>query len=182
MGRLRLRLRAAIGRFTHDERATTIVEFALLATPFFMLIFGIFELGLIFLVSTTLENAITASGRQIRTGEAQAAGTTAAQFKTSICNNMTWLGSACASNLNVDVRTYTNFTGITTPPSPVVNGAVNPAAMTWSPGGSGDIVVVRAYYSWQVITPLLNPTLINLGSNKRLISATIAFRNEPYDP
>ncbi len=181
MLRLRRRLRAAIGRFTGDERATTIVEFALLATPFFMLIFGIFEIGLIFLVSTTLENAITASGRQIRTGELQAAGTSASQFKTSICNNMSWLGSNCTSNLNVDVRTYASFAGVS-PPNPVVNGAVNPAAMTFTPGNSGDIVVVRAYYTWSVITPLLNPTLVNLAGNKHLITATIAFRNEPYNP
>lgn len=181
MGRFRQRLRAVVARFGGDERATTIVEFALLATPFFMLIFGILELGLIFLVSTTLENAVTASGRQIRTGQAQSSGMTAAQFKTNICNNMTWLGSSCATNLNVDVRTYGSFTGVTTP-SPVQNGAFNAAAMTFSPGGSSSIVVVRAYYQWNVITPLLNPTLVNLSGNQRLISATIVFRNEPYDP
>ena len=162
MRRLRQRLRTGIRRFVRNDSAATVVEFALLAMPFFALIFGIIEVGLIFLVDTTLENAVTASGRQIRTGELQTAGGTAATFKTSICANMSWLGGSCASNLDVDVRTYASFNAVTTP------------------GAAGDIVVVRAYYRWSIITPLLNSTLVNLGGNQRLISATVAFRNEPY--
>ncbi len=181
MQRFRLRLRKFVRRFVRHEGAATVVEFALLALPFFALIFGILELGFIFLVSTTLENAITISGRRIRTGELQgSADSTAGAFKNSICANMTWLSSTCASNLNVDVRTYTSFNNIT-PPDPVVNGVLN-TALPFTPGGPSDIVVVRAYYSWTIVTPLLNATLVNLGSNRSLISATVAFRNEPYTP
>jgi Flp pilus assembly protein TadG len=180
MRRLRQRYRAALRRFIRDERAATVVEFALLALPFFALIFGIIELGLVFLVATTLENAVTAAGRQIRTGELQSAGGTAATFKNTICANMSWLGSsACSTNLSVDVRTYTSFTNVT-PPNPVVNGAFQQNQMTFTPGSANDIVVVRAYYRWTVTTPLLNAALVNLGGSQRLISATVAFRNEPY--
>ena len=180
MGRLRRRFRSALRRFTGDERATTVVEFAILALPFFALIFGVIELGLVFLVSTTLENAITAAGRQIRTGELQSGGGTAATFKDTVCANMSWLGSStCASNLSIDVRTYSSFTNVTTP-NPMVNGAFQQNQMTFTPGSGSDIVVVRAYYRWSVSTPLLNSSLVNLGGNQRLISATVAFRNEPY--
>lgn len=176
---LRQRVRTGVRLFIRDDKAATAVEFALLALPFFALIFGIIEVGLVFLVSTTLENAVAASGRQIRTGELQSAGGTAATFKNAICANMSWLGSSCATNLNVDVRTYTSFGAVTTP-NPVVNGAFQQNQMTFTPGVAGDIVVVRAYYQWTIFTPLLNAALVNLGSNKHLISATVAFRNEPY--
>lgn len=176
---LRRHFRKGVRRFVRDEKAATVVEFALLAMPFFALIFGILEIGLVFLVSTTLENAINTSGRQIRTGELQNTGGTAATFKTAICANMAWLGTACSTNLNVDVRTYTSFNTVTTP-NPVVNGAFQSNQMTFTPGAAGDIVVVRAYYQWTIITPLLNTALVNLGGTKRLITSTVAFRNEPY--
>ena len=172
---LRLRLRKGVRRFVRNDSAATVVEFALLAMPFF----GIIEVGLIFLVDTTLENAVMASGRQIRTGELQAGGGTATTFKTSICANMSWLGASCSSNLDVDVRTYASFNAVTTP-NPVVNGAFANNTLVFTPGAAGDIVVVRAYYRWSIITPLLNSTLVNLGGNQRLITATVAFRNEPY--
>lgn len=180
MRRLRQRYRAALRRFIRDERAATVVEFALLALPFFALIFGIIELGLVFLVSTTLENAVMAAGRQIRTGELQTASGNVNTFKSNVCANMSWLGSSnCLTNLNVDVRTYTSFTSIS-PPNPVVNGTFQQNQMTFTPGSANDIVVVRAYYRWSISTPLLNAGLVNLSGNQRLISATVAFRNEPY--
>jgi Flp pilus assembly protein TadG len=179
MRSLRTRLRSFIRRFVRHDGATTVVEFAILALPFFTLIFGVIELGLVFLVSTTLENAIMASGRTIRTGELQGSGGTAATFKSAICANMSWLGTNCAANLNVDVRTYTSFNAVTTP-NPVVNGAFQQNQMTFTPGSASDIVVVRAYYAWTINTPLLNAALINMSGNRRLITATVAFRNEPY--
>jgi Flp pilus assembly protein TadG len=179
MRSLRTRLRSFIRRFVRHVGAATVVEFALLALPFFTLIFGIIELGLVFLVSTTLENAIMASGRTIRTGELQSGGGSASTFKSAICANMSWLGTNCATNLNVDVRTYTSFNSVTTP-NPVVNGAFQQNQMTFTPGSASDIVVVRAYYAWTINTPLLNAALINMSGNRRLITATVAFRNEPY--
>ncbi len=56
---------------------------ALIATPFFLLLFGIVELGMIFLVASSLENATAEAARTIRTGEMQTAGgATASTFKT----------------------------------------------------------------------------------------------------
>ena len=47
---LRRHFRKGVRRFVRDEKAATVVEFALLAMPFFALIFGILEIGLVFLV------------------------------------------------------------------------------------------------------------------------------------
>ena len=48
------------------------------------------------------------------------------------------------------------------------------------PGRTGDIVVVRLFYKWPVFVTGLGFNLTNIGSNKRLLTATAAFQNEPY--
>ena len=174
------RATALIARFAHDRDGAAAVELALVATPFFMLLFGIIELALIFLVSSSLENATMEAARTIRTGQLQTGGSaTATAFKTAICNNFGWLQSDCSANLSVDVRTFATFQSVTAP-QPVTNGVFNPAALTFTPGGPTDIVVVRAYYQWPLIAPLMDQALQQLSGGKVLITSTATFRNEPY--
>ena len=47
-------------------------------------------------------------------------------------------------------------------------------------GGPGDIVVVRLFYQWPLVVTGLGWNPSNINGNKRLLSATAAFRNEPY--
>jgi Flp pilus assembly protein TadG len=170
---------AFVRRFLRARRGATAVEFAFVALPFISLLFATLELGMVFLVQTTLDNATDEAGRQIRTGVLQTAGGTAATFKTAVCNEMTWMGSACATNLSVDVRTFTSFAG-QAPPTFVTGGVYNPATMTFTPGTACNIVLVRTYYPWTIFTPLLNAGLVNVSTNKRLIQSAASFRNEPF--
>jgi Flp pilus assembly protein TadG len=177
------RLTAALVRFLRARRGAMAVEFALVVLPFLVMLFAVLELGLVFMVSTSLENATEAAGRRIRTGEFQTSGSTSkADFKTVVCNNMTWLASSCTTNLYVDVRTFADFTTLSNAPA-LAGAGFNPNATCWSPGEPTDIVLVRTYYEWTLITPLLNAALENkgAGSGKRLISAMTTFRNEPYN-
>ena len=52
--------------------------------------------------------------------------------------------------------------------------------MQYSPGGAGDIVVVRLFYQWPLFVTGLGFNIANLSGNKRLLVATAAFKNEPY--
>ncbi|AZS20361.1 MULTISPECIES: TadE/TadG family type IV pilus assembly protein [unclassified Caulobacter] len=176
LARARLRLARSARRFARAEQGATAVEFALVAIPFLMLIFAIIELGLVFLVSITLESAVIDAGRTIRTGEVQTAGSDAAAFKTAVCNRMDWLGSRCTTALRLDVRTFADYSTGTTS---ATNGTV-PTTMSWNPGTSGSIVLVRAYYTWPLITPLLN-TGLQTSNGQRIIYAATSFTNEPYD-
>ena len=99
--RVRRRTARLAGRFARAERGATAVEFALVALPFLMLVFAIIELGLVFLVSITLESAVADVGRTIRTGQVQTGGGSAASFKTAVCDKMSWLGAKCASALSI---------------------------------------------------------------------------------
>jgi hypothetical protein len=39
---------------------------------------------------------------------------------------------------------------------------------------------VRLFYQWPVYLSLMGYNLANLSNGKRLLAATVAFRNEPY--
>lgn len=106
----RLRLPALLTRFAQARRGATAVEFAIIALPFCVLLFGIIELGLVFMVSVTLQNATDSAARHIRTGQFQTSGSNAkADFKTLVCNRMSWLATPCTSKLTVAVQTFANF-------------------------------------------------------------------------
>ena len=178
--RFRARLRHRIGEVVRAERGAAAVEMALVATPFLALLFGIVEIGMVFLISASLENGMDNAARTIRTGQLQSgASPTAAAFKTSICNSFGWFQADCTAHLSVDVRTYATFAAVTSPPV-VNNGVFNPAALTFTPGTANSIVVVRAYYQWTLIAPLFNQALQQLNGGVALLTTTAAFRNEPY--
>ena len=102
--------------------------------------------------------------RKIRTGELQTSGGNADTMKAGICAEMAWLAGSCASKLNLDVRTFTSFADQSTPPDPVADGAVTPTNFCFDPGGAGSIVLVRAYYTWKLILPVLNAGLRTVGA------------------
>jgi Flp pilus assembly protein TadG len=163
--------------FGRAEKGATAVEFAMVALPLVMFLAGILELGMLFLMCASLENSTNNISRSIRTGTLQA-GSSASDFKTSICNNLGWAQANCMSNLSVDVRTYNQFSDITLT-TPITNGAIDPSLLQFQTGTPGSIVVVRAYYAWTLFFPNINSGLVRLGNGKALLVATTAFRNEP---
>jgi Flp pilus assembly protein TadG len=169
-------------RFLRAERGATAVEFGLIALPMMVMIFGLLELALVFMVTTALDGAMQAAAREIRTGEFQtSAANTQKDFKTLVCSKMTWLTPRCDANLWLDVSTYSNFSGLAAAQSPDAT-IFDPTKLCWSTGQPTDIVLVRAYFEWNLITPLLDNAMENMGggSGKRLITSTTAFRNEPF--
>jgi Flp pilus assembly protein TadG len=173
-GRTRPRARARLlARFARAQDGATAVEFAFVAIPFLVLIFSIVELGLAFLVSMTLENAMMNVDRRIRTGELQTAGATASTYRAALCDQMSWLGTSCSSSLIVDVRVLPSFTSGATLAAPKA------AKTCWDPGGPGSIVLVRGYYKWPLITPLMQSAVGGSAGNRQ-INFSAVFANEPY--
>lgn len=176
----RARIARLAARLSRADGGATAVEFALIALPFFALLFGILELAMIFILSTSLDNAAQTAARTIRTGQLQiAGGASAATFKTTVCNNLGWLATDCSNSLEVDVRTYPTFSAITLG-DPITNKTFNKSSLQFVPGGPGDIVLVRAYYQWTLISPLLSKAVEKLNGGKTLVTSTLAFRNEPF--
>ncbi len=107
-------LRRRRAHFLRCERGATLLEFAIVALPLFLLIFGIIEIGLIFWAGYELENATAAAARLIRTGQAQNSGWSVAQLQAQLCQNVVIL-SNCTSSVQLNVQTFSTFGGICSP-------------------------------------------------------------------
>jgi Flp pilus assembly protein TadG len=165
-------------RFVSQNRASTTVEFGLLAAPFVALIFAILQTAILFFASQSLETAAATAARLVLTGQAQTQGWTAAQFKSQVCNVITGLFN-CASGVYVDVETYSSFAAVGLG-IPVSNGTFQSSSLGYNPGGPGDIVVVRLYYKYPVYVDLFGFSLSTLSGGFNLLAATAVFKNEPY--
>lgn len=175
------RLRQAVEAWAADKRGATAVEFALVALPFFFLLFGLIETAVVFIMSTALEHGINEASRQIRTGSLQEQGLGQAAFRNAVCAELLTLLD-CDDRLHIDVRVFNSF-GSTTNQSPIDpdTGEIDTSQFQFQPGGADEVVVARVFYEWDLVTPILTRPLSNFGDgNQRLLESAIAFRNEPF--
>jgi len=171
-------MRKALRRFRRNRRGSAAVEFALVAPVFFALLFAIIETAIVFFAGQVLETVTQDSARMIMTGQAQTGGYSQSQFKDYVCGRINVLFD-CVNGIYVDVQSYPAFTNVSI--SDPIDGAKNfVPTMQYSPGGPGDIVVVRLFYQWPLFVTGLGYDISNLSGSKRLLAATAAFRNEPY--
>jgi Flp pilus assembly protein TadG len=168
-----------IRRLARDKEGIATVEFAIVAAPFLALMFAIMETAVVFFAGQTLETAVGDSARLIMTGQAQTSSFTQTQFKNAVCAKILGLFD-CQGGLQIDVKTYTSFSTVSSAKPIDSNGNLQTSNFGYSPGGPGDIVVVRLMYQWPIYVSLLGFNLADMAGNKRLIMATAAFRNEPY--
>jgi Flp pilus assembly protein TadG len=171
--RLRARMKA------DSRKGSAALEFAFVAPVFFVLLMGTFEAAIMFFSQAALQNAVTDMARLIRTGQAQTAGTTQGAFRTQLCAKITPL-IACDTNLQIDVQAYPSYSSVPYNSSPLNADQTMKTLNNYLTGNACDVVLVRAYYTWPVATPVLAWFLVNMAGNKHLVTATAAFRNEPY--
>jgi Flp pilus assembly protein TadG len=188
-------------RFARTKDGATAIEFALLAVPYFIIIFAIIETFVAFTAEQLVANATDTMSRKLRTGQITYALTrpltdmTQAQFRQAFCNEIAIMISCSAaeiatpSKLYLDVETYSSFGSIPTTIPRVSNAAyadIDPSGFKFSPGGPGSINMVRAYYRWQVTTDIVRPYVTTIRPSNGslptdfLIIATTAFQNEKY--
>ena len=139
-----------------------------------------------FFAGQVLETVTQDSARMVLTGQAQngqvpicnATACTKVTFKNYVCSRISLLFD-CANGIYVDVRSYSAFASVDV--SAPIDASGNFVDSTkYIPGGAGDIVVVRLFYQWPLFVTGLGYNIANLSNNKRLLTATAAFKNEPY--
>lgn len=165
-------------RFGRAKDGAAALEFAIVAMPFFLFLLATMEIAYMLFLSVMIDNAALASARKIRTGQMQAAEASPEDFWDDVCSNISSI-APCGGHLFLDVRTYEDF-GNTRRQDPVTNGDFDPSDLEIDFGEEGDIVLVRVYYIWDVFFPQLGTALSNLNGGQRLLSSTVAFRNEPF--
>jgi Flp pilus assembly protein TadG len=146
------------------------VEFALIALPFLVLLYGTFEIAFVYWASQELEHAAGHGARLVRTGQVQVAGLNQAQVTTELCKQ-TALLVGCTTKLRLDVRSGKTLGDITAPvPLNAGGGLKDAGEFTFSPGAANDIVLISAFYDWP---PLLKPS-------GYVLRAAVVVRNEPF--
>ncbi|CAN7551811.1 TadE/TadG family type IV pilus assembly protein [Rhizobium sp. LjRoot258] len=188
------RKRPRLTAFARSRDGSAAIEFALLAIPYFLVVFAIIETFIAFAGEELLSNAVDTMSRKMRTGQITPANTDVTAFRTAFCDEISILIKcsttevATPSKLFIDVQNFSTFAAIpTTIPrtSTSAYADIKTSDFKYLPGGSGTINMVRAYYRWQVITDLIRPYITNVrptdgSSSYFLMVATTAFQNEQY--
>ncbi len=173
--------------FKRNEDGSTAIEFSIIALPFFLLIFSIFEVGFQYFADRLLNAGVDNVARMIRTGQTQAnsfsdatQGSPQEQFRDLLCAQGTMVVFRC-EDVVVDVQQLTEFG----PPPPVprdADGNFDPDQTGFAPGSRLTVNLVRAFYEWPTFIPWNKWTDGNWGDDNVLLVASTAFQNEPYTP
>jgi len=178
--RLPARFWMLLRRFGRNRSASAAIQFAFIAPLFFGLLFSIIETALMFFAGQVLETMTQDAARMVLTGQAQNASYASwSVFRDNVVCATPPVLFTC-SNIYVDVQNYnSSFQSISIASQiDATKNFVN--NMKYCPGNAGDIVVVRLFYQWPTFVTGLGFNLANLSGNKILLSATAAFKNEPF--
>jgi Flp pilus assembly protein TadG len=173
-------------RWRQAEDGSTAVEFAILATPFFVLLFGILESSLIFFAGQTLESAVDDVGRRIRTGQLDNR-LTEEEFKQEVCAESAILFSC--SKIRIDLQIAAKFDDLGDPPLPDPDtNDTDYSDYDFVAPCPGEIAMVTASYEWPIYTYFVSDNIYrNLANStgnpvyrRILLNAVAVFRTEPY--
>ncbi|MGF1629618.1 MAG: TadE/TadG family type IV pilus assembly protein [Kiloniellaceae bacterium] len=162
--------------FLRDERGNAMLEFALVAPPFILLLVGTLEVSVMFFTGAVIEGATKESARQIRTGQIQGSADPLVAFQEELCSSL--MGIIDCTKVVFNVQTFSSFSDVSMPIEFDEDGEIINTG--FAPGGSSAVTVVRAMYRWKFSTPLIDKAMPS-GPGGHLLISTVAFQNEPYN-
>ncbi|HEY5796285.1 MAG TPA: TadE/TadG family type IV pilus assembly protein [Bosea sp. (in: a-proteobacteria)] len=159
----------------------------MIAMPFFMVLAAIFETAMLFWTSQVLDEAVSQTSRRLLTGEAQTRYTgnsakNTQDFKNDVCAAAPAMVDC--SKLVIDVRAYSSFANAKTGTdgsNPISAGGLNTTGFGFNQSQPQQIVVVRAVLEYPLFFTYWSESLVNIGSGRRGIVASMAFRAEPFN-
>lgn len=157
------------------------IEFAMLAPVFFMLILGLVEFVLFQYRTYTLNHVVYEAARNLQTGEVQNAGDAAAQaaaFHDEVCAQAGLLINC--EEIVFDVRAFDKVNEISFPPVQFDEDG-NPINFVFQPGGPNEYSVVRASIHHEFVTPFM-AELFGMGPDlPAIVNAFCIVKNEPWE-
>ena len=150
-----------LGQALRSRSGQSLIEFALVAPLFFLLVFGITDFGRLFFTQETLQFALREAGRYAVTG----------QHKPDLKN-----GGNLSRVASIKAIAQQNAIGMITDPNSIVvsSGGVNNFA-----GVPGDTVLVSLTTNLKLITPMIGRFFG--PSQTYTFTVQTTFRNEPFD-
>ncbi len=167
-----------IARVGLDRRAATIVEFALAAPTFFLLMFAVLGVGLDAFYQQSLDDAVRDAARQVQLGAP--ASSSAASFVSAVCAEFGILAQSCQTTLTYSVQASTTTAGFSalSPATLNASGRFSNAFFSGNAFAPGVPVLVQVAYPLPFTLPYIG-TLIT-GTNTGSIAAIAAVRAEHY--
>lgn len=189
MLRTQLRLRRRLRRWRSDQSGFTAVEFAIVAMPFLMLLFGTISVCLFYFTNFTMENAVWMASRGIRTGQFQQGEGSYNGIKSDEDRKKAFKQALCAkapsyidcNKVVVLVQSNSGGFGSITQPVCAKDGTIiDQSKAEFNPGGASSVVLITACYPWDFGGRLPFFSLNNMKDGSLLIQASVAFRTEPF--
>ena len=160
------RLRTAAARGRHKSmRGQTLLEFALVAPVFLLIVCGIIDFGRLFYAQMTVQNALREAGRYASTGQCSAPPTGC--MTDSKGNVLSQIASIQA--VAQQMAPGFNFSGM------VITGG----GVTGSTGSPGQLVTLTVTNTVPLLTGPI-AAFFTSGSGSYSFTASVTFKNEPY--
>lgn len=164
--------------FSKEKGGSTIVEFAMLAPVFFLLVMGLVEFVLYQYKTYALAHVVSEATRNLQTGEIATAGNTSQAFMDEICAHSGMMIDC--SQIDYDVRHYKDLADIKFT-EPTFNEDGHATNFKFDPGGASEYSVVRASIPHTFVTPFMNK-MMNIGpQNPAIVNSFAIVRNEPWN-
>jgi len=168
------------GRFIRDRRGATVIEFAILALPFMLLIFAVLETTISFTAEQVMANTTDTLSRDIRTGRISPATTDEAAFREMICERLEVFVADGCPGLYFDLQSYPSFAAVPKSIPFSAPGVIDTSGFRYDPGGTGAINNLRIIYEWPVITNIMQSRIAGLADGKMMLYTTTTWQNEPF--
>lgn len=146
------------------QRGATIVEFAIIAPVFILLMIGVIELSMVYFANLTMQHAVREGARYAVTGQNNLDPNTANQQRYQAVLQKIKDSSMGMYDKVAPTVSVTNM-----------SGGSNSGAGTF--GNAGDIIVISLDCNWPMVTPMMAAFFSN-GKAHFVVSATM--RNESY--
>lgn len=166
---LRKRIAKIIQHFTIMNQGSSAIEFALVAPVFLLLLFGIFELGMIMALRSNINMAVDVVSRFGRTGS-MVTGQNAEQTAASLLSKYTYFFNP--GNLTLTVTKYSSFSSMPTWSNVPTNGSQDF-------GSGNDPVLYTLSYQWNIFTPFVGKYLSANGTSITIVASAVV-QNEPF--
>ncbi len=175
-----MRSRRWLRRLRDDRRGAVLIEFALLAPPFFALMIACLVMGITAFAQQCIQTVAETMSRKVLTGQTQLGGTTKEQFRLQACAALPAFMDC--NRLIVDMRSGSNFASINTSMPTLQYDSNGKVIDNWAftSGNAGDIVILRILYRWPVSAGPLGFNVENTGPGQRLLMGTMVFKSESY--
>lgn len=164
-------------RLSREEGGSALIEYAMLAPVFFMLVIGLIEFVLYQYKAYALSYVTYEAARVLQTGKVQTSADMSQAFHDQVCNQSGTMLDC--STIVFDVRNYGAVSEVKYD-APTFDKDGNPTNFVFEPGGPGRFSVVRASMHYTFITPFMGK-LFGMGPDlPALVNAYCIVKNEPW--